>query len=110
MHGNRRDLDNAGFFDLIMYKAARGHPLSEAQRRVNHAVSRVRGSVERAFGGMKKHYGLGRAKYLGVGKASMQLIQIAANLDSGAKRYLKIAIAFVHWSQDRRTTFCRVSS
>jgi IS5 family transposase len=83
---NRCDLDKAGFFDLIMYKAARGHPLSEAQRSVNHAISRVRGSVERAFGSMKKHYGLSRAKYLGVGKVSMQLMlcAMAFNLKKAA--------------------------
>ena len=57
-----------------MYKAARGHPLSEAQRMVNKAISRVRGVVERAFGSMKKHYGLARAKYLGLAKVNMQLM------------------------------------
>jgi transposase, IS5 family len=83
---NRCDLGKAGYFDLIMYRAARGHPLSEAQRRVNHAISRVRGSVKRAFGSMKKHYGLSGAKYLGVGKVSMQLMlcAMAFNLKKAA--------------------------
>ncbi|MCB2190540.1 MAG: transposase, partial [Deltaproteobacteria bacterium] len=71
---NRCDLEKAGYFDLIMYKAARGHPLSEAQRMVNKAISRMRGVVERAFGSMKKHYGLARAKYLGLAKVNMQLM------------------------------------
>ena len=84
--GNRCDLEKSGYFDLIMYKAARGHPLSEAQRMVNKAVSRVRGVVERAFGSMKKHYGLARAKYLGLAKMNMQLMlsAMAFNLKKAA--------------------------
>lgn len=83
---NRCDLEDAGYFDLIMYKASRGHPLSEAQRMVNQTISRVRGSVERAFGTMKKHYGLGRARYLGVPKVGMQLMlsAMAFNLKKAA--------------------------
>ena len=83
---NRCDLEEAGCFDLIMYKAARGHPLTEAQRLVNKAISRVRGIVERAFGSMKKHYGLARARYLGVNKMTMQLMlsAMAFNLKKAA--------------------------
>ena len=83
---NRCDLEEAGYFDLIMYKATRGHPLSEAQRRVNKAISRVRCSVERAFGSMKKHYGLARARYLGLAKMNMQLTlsAMAFNLKKAA--------------------------
>lgn len=47
---NRCDLEKAGYFDLIMYRAARSRSLSKAQRMVNQAISRVRSSVERAFG------------------------------------------------------------
>lgn len=83
---NRCDLEDAGYCDLIMYKASRGHPLSEAQRTVNRAISKVRGSVERAFGSMKKHYGLGRARYLGTAKMTMQLMlsAMAFNLKKAA--------------------------
>ena len=83
---NRYGLEEAGYFDLIMYKASRGHPLSEAQRTVNRAISRARGSVERAFGSMKKHYGLARARYLGVAKMGMQLMlsAMAFNLKKAA--------------------------
>jgi IS5 family transposase len=83
---NRCSLDAAGYFDLIMYKASRGHPLSEAIKTVNRAISRARGSVERAFGSMKKHYGLARARYLGVAKMGMQLMlsAMAFNLKKAA--------------------------
>lgn len=83
---NRCDLKEAGYCDLIMYKAARGHPLSEAQRLVNRAISGARGSVERAFGSMKKHYGLARARYLGLAKMNLQLLlsAMAFNLKKAA--------------------------
>jgi len=83
---NRCDLEEARYFDLIMYRAARARPLSEAQRLVNQAISSVRGSVERAFGSMKKHYGLGRARYIGVAKMGMQLMlsAMAFNLRKAA--------------------------
>lgn len=83
---NRCDLEEAGYCDLIMYKASRGHPMPEPERKVNRAISAVRGSVERAFGSMKKHYGLGRARYLGLAKMGMQLIlsAIAFNLKKAA--------------------------
>lgn len=68
-------------------KAARGHPLSEAQRGVNHAIAGVRGVVERAFGGMKKHHGLARARYLGLAKMNLQLMlcAMAFNLKKAAR-------------------------
>lgn len=83
---NRCDLEDAGYCDLIMYKASRGHPLSEAQRTVNRAISKVRGSVERSFVSMKKHYGLVRARYLGTAKMTMQLMPsaMAFNLKKAA--------------------------
>jgi IS5 family transposase len=59
---NRCDLEDAGYFDGIMYKGARNHPLGWAEKTVNRAIATVRGAVERAFGSMKKHYGLERAR------------------------------------------------
>ena len=50
----RGQLEEAGYFDGIMYKAARNRPLSEPQRLVNRAISRFRGKVERAFGTLKR--------------------------------------------------------
>lgn len=83
---NRSDLEEAGYFDLIMYKGARNHPLSLAEKAVNRAIARVRGAVERAFGSMKKHYGLGRARYLGTAKVGMQFLlsAMAFNLKKAA--------------------------
>ncbi|MFH1057890.1 MAG: hypothetical protein V1797_04300 [Pseudomonadota bacterium] len=58
-------MEEAGFFDCIMYKGASNRPLGWAEKIVNLAIVKVRGAVERAFGIMKKHYGLGRARYPG---------------------------------------------
>jgi IS5 family transposase len=63
-----RALEKKGYFDGIMYKAARNHPLSEPKRLVNRAISRFRGKVERAFGTLKKDHRMARARYLGSAK------------------------------------------
>jgi len=80
-------LEKAGYFDGIMYKASRGHPLSEAKRLVNRAISRFRGKVERAFGTLKKDHRMARARYLGTAKVGMQLLldSIAFNLKKAAR-------------------------
>jgi IS5 family transposase len=69
-----QQLEKAGYFDGIMYKAARNRPLSEAQRLVNKAISRIRGKVERAFGTLKQDHRMARARYLGTAKVGLQLL------------------------------------
>ena len=83
----RRQLEGAGYFDGIMYRAARGHPLSEPQRLVNRAISRIRGKVERAFGTLKKDHRMARARYLGAAKVGLQLLldAMAFNLKKAAR-------------------------
>jgi transposase, IS5 family len=82
-----RKLEKAGYFDGIMYKAARNRPLSEAQSLVNKAISRVRGKVERAFGTLKKVHRMARARYLGTAKVGLQLLldAMAFNLKKAAR-------------------------
>ena len=70
----RQELEEAGYFDGIMYKAARSRPLSEPQRLVNRAISRFRGRVERAFGTLKRNHRMARARYLGAAKVGLQLL------------------------------------
>ncbi|MFH2126947.1 MAG: transposase [Pseudomonadota bacterium] len=84
---NRCDLEQAGYFDLIMYKVSRpGPPSKRGTRDGEPSISRLRGSVERAFGSMKTHYGLNRARHLGVAKMGMQLMlsAMAFNLKKAA--------------------------
>ena len=54
---------------------------------MNRAIATVRGAVERAFGSMKKHYGLGRARYLGTAKVGMQFLlsAMAFNLSTDGR-------------------------
>jgi IS5 family transposase len=82
-----RQLEKAGYFDGIMYKASRNRPLSNAQRLVNKAISRVRGKVERAFGTLKKDHRMARARYLGTAKVGLQLLldAMAFNLKKAAR-------------------------
>lgn len=84
---NRCELEEAGLFDGIMYKAARNRPLTKAERIVNRAISGCRGSVERAFGTLKKDYRMARARYLGAAKMGMQFLMdaIAFNLKKAAR-------------------------
>ena len=80
-------LENEGLFDGIMYKAFKNRPLTEAERRVNRAISRFRGRVERAFGTLKKDHRMARARYLGCAKVGLQLMldAIAFNLKKAAR-------------------------
>jgi IS5 family transposase len=70
----RQQLEDAGYFDGIMYRAARNRPLSEPQRLINRAISRFRGRVERAFGTLKRDHRMARARYLGAAKVGLQLL------------------------------------
>jgi Transposase DDE domain len=46
--------------------AKRNQPLNEQQKHQNHQWSSVRSTVERVFGILKQHYGIGKARYLGL--------------------------------------------
>ena len=48
------------------YKAKRNQPLNEQQKHLNRQWSSVRCTVERVFGVLKQHYGIGKARYLGL--------------------------------------------
>lgn len=66
----------------IMRKANRGKPLTDRERMVNKAISRIRYKVERTFGSMVSWFGAGVARYVGIAKMHTQhLMQaIAYNL------------------------------
>jgi IS5 family transposase len=66
----------------LQYKAYRNRPLSKWQQFFNKQVSKSRYVVERTFGGMKKWFGAGRARYKGLVKVHAQhvLEAIAYNL------------------------------
>lgn len=58
-------LRSRGMFCGIINRPWRYRPLSEKQKRRNKFYSRVRRAVERVIGTLKRHYGMGRCRYLG---------------------------------------------
>lgn len=80
-------LEEKGYFDGIMYRASKNNPLTRVEQKVNRAISRFRGRVERAFGTLKKDHRMARARYLGCAKVGSQLIldAIAFNLKKAAR-------------------------
>ena len=83
---NRCDLEENHITDGIMYKAARGRKLTEAEKLMNRVISGIRGKVERAFGTLKKDYGFQRTRYLGIAKVKMEFLlnAMAFNLKKAA--------------------------
>jgi IS5 family transposase len=69
----------------IMHKAQRGRGLSHWEQIRNKLISRKGFIVERAFGTLKKWYGMARARYLGLARVEGQVLlnSIAFNLKSG---------------------------
>lgn len=65
-----------------MRKAVRDCGLTERERAVSRAISRVRYWVERTFGSMRRWFGAGVARYVGLQKTHAQHIMesIAYNL------------------------------
>ncbi|KAF3976867.1 MAG: transposase [Methylococcales symbiont of Iophon sp. n. MRB-2018] len=68
-----------------MHRAYRNNPLSDQQKQENKQRSSILYIVERTFGLLKQHHGLGKAKYLGLerNKTRAQLIAISHNLKTG---------------------------
>ena len=56
----------------LQYRASKGYPLTERQTQFNRGVSRKRYKVERTFGGMKRWFGAGVARYVGLLKTQAQ--------------------------------------
>jgi len=79
---NRAFLKNRGSRGGLMYKAARGRPLSPWQRKANKLISKSRYIVEQAFGTLKRRFSFFRASYMTRSKVEAQLIlkAIAFNL------------------------------
>jgi len=75
-------LKRKGIKNRIQYKAYRNRPLTKWQKSFNSLVSKVRYVVERTFGGMKRWFGAGKARYKGLLKVHAQhgLEAIAYNL------------------------------
>jgi len=71
----------------ILNRAYRNKPMTDDQKLQNRFFSQVRYVVERTFGSLKLHHGLGQARYMGVARnqARQTLICIAHNLKKAMK-------------------------
>ena len=69
----------------ILHRAYRNTPLIDQQKQDNKQRSSICYVVERTFGLLKLHHGLGKARYLGLvrNKTRVQLITISHNLETG---------------------------
>jgi IS5 family transposase len=79
---NREVLKGHRLKNGIMYRAARGSPLSKRQKDFNKKVSQIRYVIERTFGGLKHHFGQRRARYVGLGRTAfdLRIASIAYNI------------------------------
>jgi IS5 family transposase len=76
----------------ILHRAYRNKPLTQQQKQDNKQRSSIRYVVERTFGLLKLHHGLGKARYLGLqrNKTRAQLIAMSHNLKTGMNIFKEI--------------------
>ena len=69
----------------MLSRAYRNTPLTDEQKQRNKILSRTRYIIERFFGVTKLHYGMGKARYLGLKRNKMRvaIICIAHNIKRG---------------------------
>ena len=79
-------LSERGIENRIIKRAYRGRPLTDEDKRFNRLHSGVRCTVERVFGVLKQHYGMAKARYLGLGRnrTRFELMCVAHNIKRGA--------------------------
>ena len=77
---SKRRIDNR-----VMKRAYRNRPLSDEEKRFNRLHAGVRCTVERVFGVLKQHYGMAKARYLGMGRnrTRFELMCVAHNIKRG---------------------------
>jgi transposase, IS5 family len=85
--GNEHDklLAKRNTGNRILHKAKRNQPLSDRKKHQNRQWSSVRCTVERVFGVLKQHYGIGKARYLGLkrNQTRFMLAAMAYNIKRG---------------------------
>ena len=79
---NRKALIQKGLKDAIMHKATKNKPLTPWQIKFNQIISKTRYKIERTAGSMKRWFGAGIARYVGLAKTHTQHLMeaIAYNL------------------------------
>ncbi len=85
-HANKKNDKKLGKQNnKVLHRAYRNTPLTQVQKQENKQCSSIRYIVERTFGLLKLHHGLGKARYLGLerNKTRAQLIAMSHNLKTG---------------------------
>ena len=79
---NKKVLSRMKLKSRIMHKGTRAHKVTERERRVNVAISKIRYRVERTFGSIHRWFRGGTARYVGLAKTHAQHIMeaVAYNL------------------------------
>ena len=57
-----------------MHKGTRAHKITEREKRINVAISKIRYRVERTFGSIHRWFRGGTARYVGLAKTHAQHI------------------------------------
>ena len=78
-------LSDRGIDNRLTKRAYRNRPLSEEDKQFNRNHSGVRSTVERVFGVLKQHYGMRKARYLGLARnrTRFELMCVAHNIKRG---------------------------
>ena len=63
-----------GLIDGVMLKAQKGMKLTERQRELNNAISKMRCFIERTFGSIRRWFSGGRCRYRGLERTHTQNI------------------------------------
>lgn len=84
----RARLKQGGIKDRVQHRAARGRALRRSETRFNRLVGRVRGRVEGVFGTLKRCWGMGRCRFMGLARnqAATFIALTAWNLARAADR------------------------
>lgn len=90
-------LAKRGIDNKVLARAYRNKPLTKKQKHHNKTCSPIRSIVERVFGVLKLHYGMGQARYAGLERNTMRfgLICMAYNIKRGVS-----LLREMHQSQD----------
>ncbi len=83
----RTKLKGLGIEDQVQRKGYRNNPLSESDKKRNAQIAVTRSGGERPFATYKQHYGLARARYMGLAKniTFYGIAAMASNIRKGAK-------------------------
>lgn len=84
-HKHRDWLEERQIDNRVIKRAYRNRPLSNEDKQFNRLHSGVRSTVERVFGVLKLHYGMAKARYLGIdrNRTRFELMCVAHNLKRG---------------------------